>query len=68
MANYKMLNNVDHGSLRVITDRGAKYGDDVMFTMTFPSEMRNVQSYYPILIFKDPQVIYCLSRMLISPK
>ena len=55
MANYKMLNNVDHGSLRVITDRGARYGDDVMFTMTFPSEMRNVQSYYPILIFKDPQ-------------
>ena len=55
MANYKMLNNVDHGSLRVITDRGARYGDDVMFTMTFPSEMRNVQSYYPILVFKDPQ-------------
>ena len=55
MANYQLLNNVDHGSLKVITERGAKYGDDVMFTMTFPSEMRNVQSYYPILIFKDPQ-------------
>jgi hypothetical protein len=54
MANYQLLNNIDHGSLRVITDRGAQYGDDVMFTMTFPSEMRNVQACYPILLYKDP--------------
>lgn len=54
MANYQLLNNVDHGSLRVITDRGAKYGDDVMFCMTFPFEMRSVQACYPILIYKDP--------------
>ena len=55
MANYQLLNNVDHGSLKVITERGAKYGDDVMFTMTFPAEMRRIQACYPILIFKDPQ-------------
>ncbi len=54
MANYQLLNNIDHGSLRVITDRGAQYGDDVMFTMTFPSEMRAVQACYPILLYKDP--------------
>ena len=53
MANYQLLNNIDHGSLRVITERGARYGDDVMFTMTFPLEMRSVQASYPILIYKD---------------
>lgn len=55
MANYQMLNNVDHGAVRVITERGARYGDDVMFTMTFPLEMRSIQACYPILIFKDPE-------------
>ena len=50
MANYQLLNNVDHQSLRVVTERGAKYGDDVMFAMTFPFEMRSVQACYPILI------------------
>ena len=55
MANYQMLNNVDHGSVRVITERGARYGDDVMFTMTFPLEMRSIQACYPIFIFKDPE-------------
>lgn len=54
MANYQLLNNVDHRSVKVITERGARYGDDVMFTMTFPLEMRSVQACYPILIFKDP--------------
>ncbi len=54
MANYQLVNNIDHKATRVITDRGAKYGDDVMFTMTFPSEMRSVQACYPILIYKDP--------------
>lgn len=54
MPNYQLVNNIDHQALRVITTRGAQYGDDVMFTMTFPSEMRSVQACYPILIYKDP--------------
>ena len=54
MTNYQLINNIDHKSTRVITNRGAKYGDDVMFTMTFPFEMRSVQACYPILIYKDP--------------
>ena len=54
MANYQLINNVEHKSTRVITRRGAKYGDDVMFAMTFPFEMRSVQACYPILIYKDP--------------
>ena len=54
MTNYQILNNVDHGSLRIITERGAQYGDDMMFVMTFPFEMRRVQACYPILLHKDP--------------
>lgn len=54
MANYQLLNNIDHSTIKVITEHGARYGDDVMFTMTFPLEMRSVQACYPILIFKDP--------------
>ena len=30
MTNNVMLNNVDHADLRVITQRGAQYGDNVM--------------------------------------
>jgi hypothetical protein len=54
MANYQKLNNVDHGDLRVIIERGARYGDDVMFCMTFPFEMRALQACYPIMLYKDP--------------
>ena len=54
MANHQIVNNVDHADLRVATGFGAQYGDDVMFTMTFPAEMRNVQACYPILLYRDP--------------
>ncbi len=54
MPNYQLLNNLDHGSLKVITRRGARYGDNVMFVPTFPVEMRAVQAHYPILFHKQP--------------
>ena len=54
MPNYQLLNNVDHGSLKVITKRGARYGDNLMFVTTFPIEMRAVQAHYPILLHKQP--------------
>lgn len=54
MSNYQLLNNVHHGSLKVITKRGARYGDDLMFAPTFPIEMRAVQAHYPILLHRQP--------------
>jgi hypothetical protein len=48
-----MLNSVDHKDTRIITERSAAYGDNVMFAMTFPSEFRSVQAFYPILFHKD---------------
>ncbi len=55
MANYQKLNNIDHAGLRVVTERGARFGDDVMFCMTFPFEMRSLQACYPLLMHRDPE-------------
>ncbi|MER2493878.1 SapC family protein [Catenovulum sediminis] len=53
MANHVLLNNVEHKDLKVITQRGVKYGDNVMFAPTFPEEFQNLQVYYPIVFYKD---------------
>lgn len=44
-----LLNNVDHKNLRVITRRGARFGDAQMAAVTFPDEFRNIQACYPIV-------------------
>jgi hypothetical protein len=43
------LHNLEHKDLRVIADHAAAYGDDVMFSLTFPQEFREVQAHYPIV-------------------
>lgn len=53
MTEYALLNNVAHQDLKVITERSARYGDDVMYCMTFPFEFRSVQASYPILMQQD---------------
>lgn len=53
MANSVLLNNVDHRNLRVITTRGADFGDNVMYALTFPAEFRSVQAHYPIVFAKS---------------
>jgi len=53
MARHVLLNNVDHKDLRVNMTRGAGLGDDLMFSVTFPAEFRNVQACYPIVFHKD---------------
>ncbi|MFT4930063.1 MAG: hypothetical protein ACI8WB_006199 [Phenylobacterium sp.] len=53
MANNVLVNNIDHKKTRVITERSAKYGDNIWCTLTFPQEFRSVQAYYPIFFHKD---------------
>jgi hypothetical protein len=53
MTNFALLNNDDHQNVRVITERSAKYGDNVMYALTFPFEFRSVQAFYPILFHND---------------
>jgi hypothetical protein len=52
MSTSVLLNNVAHQALRVITARGAAWGDDVMSSVVFPSEFRNLQAHYPIVFQK----------------
>jgi hypothetical protein len=52
MSRHVLLNNIDHKDLRIITARGAQYGDDVMGAITFPDEFRSVQACYPIVFQK----------------
>ena len=52
MTNTVLLNNVDHKELRVITKRGAQFGDAVMSSMTFAAEFRDLQAHYPIVFRK----------------
>ena len=53
MTKFVLLNNVDHQDLKIITERSARYGDDVMHAMTFPHEFRDIQGCYPILFHRD---------------
>ncbi len=53
MNNYELLNNIDHQDVRIITERSAEYGDNIMFVPTFPAEFRDVQSCYPILFHQN---------------
>ena len=52
MSQHVLLNNVDHKELRIITTRGAAYGDNVMLAITFPAEFRDLQAHYPIVFRK----------------
>lgn len=54
MTRNVLLNNIDHKDLRVISQRGAAYGDDVMCVVTYPAEFRNVAAHYPIIFQKSP--------------
>ena len=53
MSKYSLLSQSEHAKLRVITERGAAYGDNLMYAMTFPLEFRNIESSYPIFFAKD---------------
>lgn len=51
----KKLNNIDHASLTVITEYGARWGDDCMSCLTYTTEMRQLQGIYPLLFQMTPE-------------
>ncbi|ALN92605.1 SapC family protein [Lysobacter gummosus] len=55
MSQAVLLNNIDHHDLRVITARGARYGDDTMLAPTFFREFRELQAYYPLVFQKTAE-------------
>ncbi len=53
MSNHQILNNAEHGDLRVHTEAGAEYGDGVMACLTVPAEFRQAQGHFPIVFRRD---------------
>ena len=51
----QLLNNIQHKDLRVITQRGAQWGDDFMSAPVTVDEFRKVQAHYPIVFQRDDQ-------------
>lgn len=49
----QLLNNIQHKDLRIITQRGAKWGDDVMSAPAAINEFRRLQAHYPIVFQPD---------------
>lgn len=55
MSTHQILNAADHGSLRVHTEAGAAYGDNVMAALAMPAEFREVQAHFPIVFRRDAE-------------
>jgi hypothetical protein len=55
MTNRVLLNNVDHGDLRVATGHGPAFGDAINQVLIFPTEFEGIQREYPIFFRKDAE-------------
>lgn len=53
MARHVQLNSIEHGSLRVRTERSATLGDAVMAAPVFPHEFRRAQNHYPLVFTRE---------------
>jgi hypothetical protein len=49
----QLLNNIQHKDLRIITRRGAQWGDDLMSAPVTVDEFRKLQAHYPIVFQPD---------------
>ena len=55
MSNHQILSPADHTALRVHTEAGAAYGDNVMACLAMPAEFREVQAHFPIVFRRDAE-------------
>lgn len=53
MTKAVLLNNVDHGDLRVLTGHGPAFGDNINQVLIFPTEFEEIQREYPIFFRRD---------------
>lgn len=49
----QLLNNIQHQDLRIVTQRGAQWGDDFMSAPATVDEFRKLQAHYPIVFQPD---------------
>lgn len=55
MANYQLLNNIEHKDIKVDTEKCSSLGNDQSYSMIFPFEFKHAQADYPIFFVKDKQ-------------
>jgi hypothetical protein len=55
MSNPMLLNNVTHKDLKITTERGALYGDNIRIANIVPNEFAHVIAEYPIFLSKDSE-------------
>jgi hypothetical protein len=58
MPNHAPLDANAHRALRVISARGAAFGDAMMSAPTFPGEFRSVQAHYPIVFQRTGEAAF----------
>lgn len=49
----QLLNNIQHKDLRIVTQRGARWGDNFMSAPATVDEFRKLQAHYPIVFQPD---------------
>ena len=54
MSDHAVLTAESHPDLRILTQRGAAFGDGVMCCVAVPDEFRRLQNEYPILFRLNP--------------
>lgn len=64
MAQPVLLNNVDHGDLRVAVGYGARFGDAVNQTRVFPTEFDALQREYAIVLRRDAAGVFSAWALL----
>lgn len=55
MTNKVLLNNVDHGDLRVVVRHDAELGDGINQVLVFPTEFEELQREYPIFFRRSAE-------------
>ena len=55
MQKIEVLNNITHENLKVNSTFSAELGDNVVSTITFLTELADVQKEYPVLCRKNPE-------------
>lgn len=53
MAKYTLLNNSSHLNTRIITQRGAKYGENIHFIPVIADELANLIVDYPVCLMRE---------------
>ncbi|GGA81529.1 peptidase [Neiella marina] len=54
MSNFTPLDPASHQDIRVITDRGADYGENIHLVPVVADELRQLVLEYPVCLLKDP--------------